>query len=89
MYLLHRLDTELVNIAIHWYRSRLHSLQLGLLASPKSFECCRALFGDQEECLTTLLAWQSMTHEAKWFGRALYDAEEMAIRACGQHMTDS
>lgn len=49
----------------------------------------RALFGDQEECLTTLLAWQSMTNEAKWFGRALYDAEEMAMRACAQHMTES
>lgn len=43
---------------------------------------CRALFGDAEECITTLQAWQQMTHEAKWFGRALYDAEDIVLRSC-------
>ncbi|KAK9823830.1 hypothetical protein WJX72_005805 [[Myrmecia] bisecta] len=41
----------------------------------------RALFGDQEECITTLLAWQQMCHEARWFGRALYDAEEFVLQS--------
>lgn len=49
---------------------------------------CRALFGDQEECLTTLLAWQQMTNEARWFGRALYDAEELVLQSCRHHMTE-
>ena len=49
---------------------------------------CRALFGDQEECLTTLLAWQQMTNEARWFGRALYDAEEIVLQSCRHHMTE-
>ncbi|DBA97322.1 TPA: hypothetical protein ACH3X1_015060 [Trebouxia sp. C0004] len=48
----------------------------------------RALFGDQEECLTTLLAWQQMTNEARWFGRALYDAEEIVLQSCRHHMTE-
>ena len=42
----------------------------------------RALFGEQDECITTLQAWQQMTHEAKWFGRALYDAEEFVLKTC-------
>ena len=49
---------------------------------------CRALFGDQEECLTTLLAWQEMTNEARWFGRALYDAEDLVLQSCRHHMTE-
>ncbi|KAL3133149.1 hypothetical protein ABBQ38_007044 [Trebouxia sp. C0009 RCD-2024] len=48
----------------------------------------RALFGDQEECLTTLLAWQEMTNEARWFGRALYDAEDLVLQSCRHHMTE-
>ena len=27
-------------------------------------------------------AWQQMTHEARWFGRALYDAEDVVLQAC-------
>jgi len=42
----------------------------------------RALFGDGEECLTTLQAWQQMTYEAKRFGRALFDAEDMVLQSC-------
>lgn len=42
----------------------------------------RALFGDGEECLTTLQAWQQMTYEAKRFGRALFDAEDMVLQNC-------
>ena len=42
---------------------------------------CRALFGDAEECITTIQSWQQMTHEAKWVGRALYDAEDIVLRA--------
>ena len=40
---------------------------------------CRTLFGDAEECLTTLNAWQNMCEEARHFGRALFDAEELVL----------
>ena len=56
---------------------RIHA-ELSLTRPPS----CRALFGDQEECITTLQAWQQMMHEAKWFGRALYDAEEVVLLGC-------
>ncbi len=39
----------------------------------------RTLFGDAEECLTTLNAWQNMCEEARHFGRALFDAEELVL----------
>ena len=42
---------------------------------------CRALFGDSKECITTLKAWQQMTNEARWVGRAMYDAEDMVLSA--------
>ncbi len=41
---------------------------------------CRALFGTEEECITSLAAWQHMCTEARWVGRALFDAEEMVLR---------
>jgi hypothetical protein len=41
---------------------------------------CRALFGTEDECITSLAAWQQMTTEARWVGRALYDAEELALQ---------
>lgn len=74
-----------------------HNLHLYLLSvirltltscSIGSLTKCRALFGDQEECLTTLLAWQEMTNEARWFGRALYDAEDLVLQSCRHHMTE-
>ena len=39
----------------------------------------RTLFGEAEECLTTLNAWQNMCEEARHFGRALFDAEELVL----------
>lgn len=39
----------------------------------------RALFGEDEECITTMTAWQNMVAEARWVGRALYDAEEVVL----------
>ena len=45
-------------------------------------ECvCRSLFGDEMESLTTLNAWQNMCEEARHFGRALFDAEEVVLTA--------
>lgn len=41
--------------------------------------CSRALFGDNEECITTMPAWQMMVTEARWVGRALFDAEEVVL----------
>jgi hypothetical protein len=41
---------------------------------------CRALFGDQVECITTLLSWQNMCEEGRHFGRSLFDAEEMVLQ---------
>lgn len=41
--------------------------------------CARALFGDGEECITTVASWQMMITEARWVGRALYDAEEVVL----------
>ena len=40
----------------------------------------RALFGAEEECITSLAAWQHMCTEARWVGRALFDAEEIVLR---------
>lgn len=40
----------------------------------------RALFGDQDECITTLGAWSDMCDEARWFGRAVYDAEDFLLQ---------
>lgn len=37
------------------------------------------LFGDAEECITTMASWKHMCDEAQCFGRALYDAEQVAI----------
>ncbi len=39
----------------------------------------RALFGESEECITTMKAWQMMVLEARWVGRALFDAEEVVL----------
>ena len=39
----------------------------------------RALFGDSEECITTMQSWQMMVLEARWVGRALFDAEEVVL----------
>ena len=44
----------------------------------------RTLFGDAEECLTTLNAWQNMCEEARHFGRALFDAEELVLSTLRQ-----
>ena len=41
--------------------------------------CGRALFGEGEECITTVASWQMMIMEARWVGRALYDAEEVVL----------
>ena len=43
----------------------------------------RALFGSDEECITSLGAWQQMVTEARWVGRALYDAEDIALQYTG------
>ena len=43
----------------------------------------RALFGADEECITSLGAWQQMVTEARWVGRALYDAEDIALQHTG------
>ena len=43
-------------------------------------QSCRALFGTEEECITSLAAWQHMCTEARWVGRALFDAEEVVLR---------
>ena len=64
------------------------SMGCGSLCHLNFCHACRALFGDQTECLTTLLAWQQMLNEAKWFGRALYDAEELLLQNCAHHMTE-
>ncbi len=37
------------------------------------------LFGDAEECITTMARWKHMCDEAQCFGRALYDAEQVVI----------
>jgi hypothetical protein len=42
----------------------------------------RALFGESEECITTMKAWQMMVLEARWVGRALFDAEEVVLGGC-------
>lgn len=39
------------------------------------------LYGDAEECITTMASWKHMCDEAQCFGRALYDAEQVAIDA--------
>ena len=49
-----------------------------------SFALRRTLFGDAEECLTTLNAWQNMCEEARHFGRALFDAEELVLSTVRQ-----
>ncbi len=41
---------------------------------------CRALFGTEEECITSLAAWQHMCTEARWIGRALFDAEDIVLQ---------
>lgn len=42
---------------------------------------CRALFGSAGgECITTLAAWTVMCEEARSFGRALFDAEEIILQ---------
>ena len=41
---------------------------------------CRALFGREEECITSLAAWQHMCTEARWIGRALFDAEDIVLQ---------
>ena len=48
----------------------------------------RALFGDEKESITTLWAWQHMLQEARWFGRALYDAEDLIMRQSGDFLTE-
>ncbi|KAK9902224.1 hypothetical protein WJX75_008431 [Coccomyxa subellipsoidea] len=40
----------------------------------------RALFGVEEECITSLAAWQQMCTEARWIGRALFDAEGIVLQ---------
>ncbi len=46
-----------------------------------SYVCCRALFGSKGgECITTLAAWTVMCEEARSFGRALFDAEEVWLQ---------
>ena len=45
----------------------------------------RALFGDAKECITTLQSWQHMCTEARWFGRALYDAEQLVVTTCQKY----
>ncbi|CAL8465952.1 g5488 [Coccomyxa elongata] len=40
----------------------------------------RALFGTEEECITSLAAWQHMCTEARWIGRALFDAEDIVLQ---------
>ncbi|EIE18492.1 hypothetical protein COCSUDRAFT_60158 [Coccomyxa subellipsoidea C-169] len=40
----------------------------------------RALFGTEEECITSLAAWQQMCTEARWIGRALFDAEGIVLQ---------
>lgn len=39
----------------------------------------RTLFGEECECITTMACWKHMCDEAQWFGRALYDAEQLAL----------
>lgn len=59
--------------------------QKGLFTTSARLEklhyCRRALFGSEEECITSLAAWQHMCTEARWVGRALFDAEEMVLRS--------
>ena len=53
-----------------------------------AFSTFRALFGDEKESITTLWAWQHMLQEARWFGRALYDAEELIMRQSRDFLTE-
>lgn len=39
----------------------------------------RTLFGEEQECITTMSAWKHMCDEAQWVGRALYDAEQLVL----------
>lgn len=68
----------------------LAKVQLAALTSlqPQHFSNCRALFGDEKESITTLWAWQHMLQEARWFGRALYDAEELIMRQSRDFLTE-
>jgi hypothetical protein len=46
----------------------------------------RALFGNLGgECITTLAAWTVMCEEARSFGRALYDAEQVHLKLLQAH----
>ncbi|KAK9794604.1 hypothetical protein WJX73_006210 [Symbiochloris irregularis] len=63
----------------------------GHISSPRTVQAkevatrhLRALFGSSSECITTLQAWQHMCIEARWFGRALYDAEQLVMATCRQ-----
>ena len=60
-------------------------LDLSATAASSNF---RALFGDEKESITTLWAWQHMLQEARWFGRALYDAEELIMRQSRDFLTE-
>ncbi len=55
-----------------------------VLVQTTGMHCCRALFGLEEECITSLAAWQHMCTEARWVGRALFDAEEVVLRSTQQ-----
>ena len=56
-----------------------------LIAKTRNYVIFRAMFGSTSECITTLQSWQQMCTEARWFGRALFDAEQLVVTACQQY----